>query len=67
MPIKEITTEITKTFHNDCKNLNCLKPTLEPKATEHINEMIEMASSLIKKNHKRSKRHKRHKISKYYL
>ena len=49
MPIKEITTEITKTFHNDCKNLNCLKPTLEPKATEHINEMIEMSTSLISK------------------
>ena len=49
LPIKEITTEITKTFHNDCKNLNCLKPTLEPKATEHINEMIEMSTSLISK------------------
>ena len=48
--IEEVTTEITKIFHNDCKNLNCLKPTLEPKATEHIKEMIEMTSSLIKKN-----------------
>jgi len=48
-PITEITSEITKIFHNDCKNLNCLKPTTEPKATEHIKEMIKMISSLIEK------------------
>ena len=33
---------ITKIFHENCKSLNCLKPTVEPKATEHIKEMIEM-------------------------
>jgi len=49
LPIKEITKQVTKIFHNDCENLNCLKPTLEPKATEHIKEMIEMTDSLIKK------------------
>ena len=48
--IKEITSCITKFFHNDCESQNCLKPTKEPKATEHINEMIQMTSSLIKKN-----------------
>ncbi len=48
--INEITSGITKVFHNDCESLNCLKPTKEPKATEHINEMIQMTSSLIKKN-----------------
>ena len=48
-PITEITSEITKIFHNDCENLNCLKPTTEPKATEHIKEMIKMISSLIEK------------------
>jgi len=47
LPISEITTQITKIFHKDCKNLNCLQPTLEPKATEHVNEMIEMTNSLI--------------------
>ena len=47
--INEITKEITKVFHKNCKILNCLKPTLEPKATEHIKEMIEMSSSLITK------------------
>jgi len=47
--IKEITESVTKTFHKDCESLNCLKPTKEPKATEHIKKMIEMTSSLIKK------------------
>ena len=47
--IENITSVITKIFHKDCQSLNCLKPTFEPKATEHIKEMIEMISSLIKK------------------
>ena len=49
-PINELTTKITKIFHEDCNNLNCLKPTKEPKATDHIEEMIEMTKSLIEKN-----------------
>ena len=48
-PINDITQEVTKIFHQNCESLNCLKPTQEPKATEHIHEMIEMTSSLIKK------------------
>ena len=47
--INTITNEITKIFHKNCKSLNCLEPTIEPKATEHIKEMIEMSSSLITK------------------
>ena len=47
--INEITNRVIKIFHENCKNLNCLKPTIEPKATEHVKEMIEMTSSLIKK------------------
>ena len=47
--INEITNRVIKIFHENCKSLNCLKPTIEPKATEHIKEMIEMTSSLIKK------------------
>ena len=47
--IKEITNEITKIFHQNCESLNCLKPTVEPKATDHIKEMIKMSSSLIEK------------------
>jgi cysteinyl-tRNA synthetase len=48
--IEKITKEVIKIFHKDCESLNCLKPTLEPKATNHIKEMIEMTISLIKKN-----------------
>ena len=48
--VKDITESVIKNFHTDCENLNCLKPTNEPKATDHVKEMIEMISSLIKKN-----------------
>jgi len=47
--IQKITEDVTKIFHENCKSLNCLQPTREPKATEHINEMIEMTTSLIGK------------------
>ena len=47
--INDITQEVTKIFHQNCESLNCLKPSKEPKATEHIKEMIEMTSSLISK------------------
>jgi cysteinyl-tRNA synthetase len=47
----EITKEVTKVFHENCKTLNCLKPTKEPKATDHIKDMIKMTLSLIKKNY----------------
>jgi len=49
--IKELTEAITISFHKDCNYLNCLKPTFEPKATEHIKEMIKMVSILIKNKH----------------
>ena len=47
--INEITEEVTKIFHENCKSLNCLEPSVEPKATEHISGMIEMTSSLLSK------------------
>ena len=49
--IKELTKTITKSFHKDCKYLNCLNPTYEPKATEHIKEMIDMATNLLQNKH----------------
>ena len=48
-PISKITEDVTKVFHENCKSLNCLLPTKEPKATDHIDEMIKMTESLIKK------------------
>ena len=47
--ISELTKRITQSFNEDCIYLNCEKPNHEPKATEHISEMIEMISELIKK------------------
>ena len=49
--IKELTETITTSFHEDCKYLNCLEPSFEPKATEHIKEMISMVTNLIKNKH----------------
>ena len=49
--INELTNAITKSFHDDCNYLYCLKPTFEPKATEHIEEMIKMITNLLKHNH----------------
>jgi len=49
--IKELTESITDSFHEDCKYLNCLNPTFEPKATEHIKGMINMVTNLLKNNH----------------
>ena len=49
--INELTKTITKSFHDDCKYLNCLEPNFEPKATEHINEMISMVTNLLKNGH----------------
>ena len=49
--IDELTSNITKSFHDDCEYLNCLKPSFEPKATEHIEGMIAMTENLLKNNH----------------
>ena len=49
--INELTNKITKSFHEDCRYLKCLKPTFEPKATEHIKGMISMVSKLLKNEH----------------
>ncbi len=48
IPIDMLTRSITKSFHDDCKYLNCLKPNFEPKATEHIKGMIAMTEKLLK-------------------
>jgi len=48
-PIDILTTRVMDDFNNDTRMLNILKPTFEPKATEHINEMIAMIQTLIDK------------------
>ncbi|MDB3889180.1 cysteine--tRNA ligase [Candidatus Pelagibacter sp.] len=47
--ISDLTQTVIKSFNEDCNYLNCEIPTAQPKATEHIDLMIEMVSELIKK------------------
>ena len=46
---KELTEKITKSFLEDCSYLNCENPSHQPKATEHIDLMIEMIGELLNK------------------
>ena len=50
IPINELTKETIKDFQNDCLSLQNILPDIEPKATDHINEMIEMIKVLIEKD-----------------
>ena len=47
--ISDLTHTVIKSFSEDCNYLNCEIPTAQPKATEHIDLMIEMVSELFKK------------------
>ena len=49
--ISQLTKIVTKYFHEDCVYLGCLAPNAEPKATEHIKEMIELTSKLVELNY----------------
>lgn len=46
--IQELTKKITALFYQDIKALNVLSPTHEPRATEHISEMISIIDKLLK-------------------
>lgn len=45
--IGTITLDTTKAFHKDMQYLRCLSPNIEPKATQHINDMINIINKLI--------------------
>ena len=49
--IRVLTDEMTKVFHEDAKALGCLPPTVEPRATDHVAEMIDLIEKLIAKGH----------------
>jgi cysteinyl-tRNA synthetase len=49
--IQALTAEITAQFHADMDALSCLRPDVEPKATEHIAQMIAMIEALIARGH----------------
>ncbi|PPR21326.1 MAG: Cysteine--tRNA ligase [Alphaproteobacteria bacterium MarineAlpha10_Bin1] len=50
-PISAITARTTQAFHDDIAELNALPPDVEPRATDHIAEMIEIIGTLIDKEH----------------
>ena len=50
-PIQDLTNETIDSFHYITDVLNCLKPDVEPKATDHIEEMINIIAALIKEGH----------------
>jgi cysteinyl-tRNA synthetase len=50
-PLAEVTKQWTEKFHADCAALNCLPPHVEPTATGHIPEQIDMISALEKRGH----------------
>lgn len=51
VPISQITDTATIAYHADLRNLNCLPPSVEPKATENIQGMRILIRKLIKNNH----------------
>ncbi|MBY0531458.1 MAG: cysteine--tRNA ligase [Xanthobacteraceae bacterium] len=46
--IRLVTEKTEKQFHDDVDALGCLRPDVEPRATEHINEMRELIDRLVK-------------------
>ncbi|MSO85437.1 MAG: cysteine--tRNA ligase [Rhodospirillales bacterium] len=51
LTIRAITERTAKAFHEDMAALNTLPPSLEPRATEHVAQMIAMIEALIAKGH----------------
>lgn len=49
--IRELTEETNQVFQNDVKALGCLEPDVQPRATEHIAEMVGIIVKLIASGH----------------
>src|SRR5215475_1301098 len=47
VPIRELTEETYRNFKEDVAALGCLPPTVEPRATEHIEEMKTLIERLV--------------------
>ena len=47
IPIRELTDETYKNFKADVEALGCLEPTVEPRATEHIEQMKTLIERLV--------------------
>lgn len=48
-PIDSVTARTSRLFHEDISHLNALPPDVEPRATQHINEMIALVRTLVDK------------------
>ncbi len=46
---REVAEKYTESYYEDMKSLNVLKPTYEPRATDHIEDMIKMIEILLRK------------------
>ena len=51
VPISQITEKYTKIYNDDMASLGVRAPDVQPKATEHIDEMIAQIDQLIEKGH----------------
>jgi cysteinyl-tRNA synthetase len=49
--IRQLTEQTEKQFHQDVAALGCLPPTVEPRATEHIEAMKELIERLVSARH----------------
>ncbi len=47
--IRKLTEETAAQFHKDIAALGVLEPTIEPRATEHIKEMVDLCNALVAK------------------
>ena len=50
-PIKNLTTKYTKIYNDDMSYLNVKLPDIQPHATDHISEMIDLIKKLIENNY----------------
>lgn len=50
VPISEITEKYARIYNEDLDALNCLPPTVQPKATEHIQQMADIIVTLMDKD-----------------
>ena len=51
IPIRELTDRYIAAYHEDIAALNTLPPSIEPRATEHIEQMIAMTAKLVAGGH----------------
>ena len=51
VPIRELTERTLAQYHADLDALGCLRPTHEPRATDHVGAMLDMIGRLIERGH----------------